>query len=127
MIARRALLIASAAFAVAAPAHAFEIRPYDADAAQKAIKSGKAVAIHVYASWCLQCHAQKAILSSLEGDPKYDAVSFFRVDYDAQREVVAQLACPRSTLIVYKGGKEVARMSWGVMDSDVVNALQAAL
>ena len=54
-------------------------------------------------------------------------MTFFRVDYDNQKDVVAKLDCPRSTLIAYKGGKEVARMSWGISQDSVVNVLKAAM
>ena len=118
---------AAASLATLRSAFAFEFQPYDADAARKAIKSGKPVVVHVYASWCLQCHMQANILSGMTGDKTYDRVAFFKVDYDGQKDVVAALACPRSTLIAYKGGKEVARMSWGVTEGDVVNVLKAAL
>ena len=83
--------------------------------------------VHVYAPWCLQCHAQTGILDRLKSDPAYDKIAFFRVDYDNQKDVVAKLNCPRSTLIAYKGGKEVARMSWGVTKDAVVNILKAAM
>ena len=89
------------------PARAFEFQPYDPAAVEKAIASGKPVVVHVRAWWCLQCHAQAAILDSLKGDPAYDGVSFFLVDYDKQKDVVAKLDCPRATLIAYRGGKEV--------------------
>ena len=125
---RRSILLAAAASLVAiAPARAFTFQPYSADAVNAAIRSGKPVVVHVYATWCLQCHAQRSILTGLEADKKYDGIGFFRVDYDGQKDIVAALACPRSTLIAYKGGKEVARMSWGVMQDDVVKVLQAAL
>jgi thioredoxin 1 len=130
MLTRRSILAATALAATLGavrPGEAFTFQPYDADAVSKAIKSGKPVVVHVYASWCLQCHAQRNILSGLEGDKTYDRIGFFRVDYDGQKDVVAALACPRSTLIAYKGGKEVARMSWGVNSDDVVKVLQAAL
>ena len=130
MLSRRSVLMgAGAVLAVqpALPAFAFEFQPYDPAAVQKAIKSGKPVVVHVYASWCLQCHMQANILSGLTGDKAYDRVAFFKVDYDGQKDVVSALACPRSTLIAYKGGKEVARMSWGVTQDDVVNVLKAAL
>src|SRR5437667_5085808 len=99
--------------ALAVPAQAFEFHPYDGATAEKAIAAGKPVVLHVYATWCTHCHAQAAILDTLKSDPSYDGVTFFRVDYDKQRDVVAKLKSPRSTLIAYKGGKEVARMSWG--------------
>jgi thiol-disulfide isomerase/thioredoxin len=113
--------------ALAGRAMAFEFQPYDAAAVQKAIASGKPVVVHVYASWCLQCHAQASILDSLKRDPAYNGVSFFRVDYDGQKDVVAKLDCPRSTLIAYKGGKEVTRMSWGTSKDSVVDVLKAAM
>jgi thioredoxin 1 len=130
MTSRRTLLLSAAAalaLGAGAPARAFEIQPYDAAAAQKAIESGKPVIIHVYASWCLQCHAQASILDNLKSDKAYDSVKFFRVDYDGQKDIVAKLSCPRSTVIAYKAGKEVSRMSWGVTQDSVVNVLKAAL
>jgi thiol-disulfide isomerase/thioredoxin len=130
MTSRRNLLLFAAgalAFGVGASAQAFEIQPYDAAAVQKAIDSGKPVVVHVYAPWCLQCHAQASILDNLKSDKAYDGVKFFRVDYDGQKDIVAKLDCPRSTVIAYKGGKEVSRMSWGVTQDSVVKVLNAAL
>lgn len=126
MIARRAFL-AAAALALVAPAHAFELQPYAPTEAQKAIASGRPVVIHVYAPWCLQCHMQASILDGLKDDKKYDGVTLFRVDYDNQKDIVAKLDCPRSTVIAYKDGKEVARMSWGMSKSSVTDVLDKAL
>ena len=94
---------------------------------QKAIASGKPVVVHVAAWWCLQCHAQTSILDSLKNDPAYDGVSFFRVDYDKQKDVVGKLDCPRATLIAYKGGKEVERMSWETSREAVLKVIKAAM
>jgi thioredoxin 1 len=120
-------LMGLAAVALACPAGAFEFAPYDPAAVEKAIASGKPVVVHVYAPWCLQCHMQASILNGLKSDPAYGHATYFRVDYDNQKDVVATLNCPRSTLIAYKGGKEVARMSWGMSKDSVVNVLKAAM
>jgi thiol-disulfide isomerase/thioredoxin len=120
-------LIGAAAPAFGVPARAFEFQPYDPAAEQKAIASGKPVVVHVRAWWCLQCHAQAAILDSLKSDPAYDGVSFFLVDFDKQKDVVAKLGCPRATLIAYKGGKEVKRMSWETSRDSVIGVLKAAM
>ena len=117
--------LAPAAFAI--PARAFEFEPYDPAAVEKAIASGKPVVVHVRAWWCLQCHAQAAVLDSLKSDLAYDRVRFFLVDYDQQKDVVAKLDCPRATLIAYKGGKEVDRMSWDTSRDAVVGVLKAAM
>jgi thiol-disulfide isomerase/thioredoxin len=119
------LSAASAAFAV--PARAFELQSYDPAAVQKAIASGRPVVVHVAASWCLQCQAQTAILNGLKDDPAYKDLSVFRVDYDKQKDIVAKLDCPRATLIAYKGGKEIKRMSWETSQAAVVNILKAAM
>ena len=120
-----AMSLAPAALAV--PAMAFEIEPYGDAAVQKAIASGKPVVVHVYADWCVQCHAQAAILNSLKNDAAYANVVFFKVDFDKQKDVVAKLNCPRSTLIAYKDGREAARMSWDTTKDSVVRILKAAM
>ena len=127
MMIDRRMLIAAAALAWAAPALAFEFQPYEPAEVQKAIASGKPVVVHVYAPWCLQCHMQASILDGLKGDKQYDGVAFYRVDYDNQKDVVGKLDCPRSTVIAYKGGKEVARMSWGMTKPSVTDVLDKAL
>ena len=70
------------------------------------------------------CNAMRrpSILDGLKSDPAYDGVSFFRVDYDKQKDVVSKLDCPRATLIAYKDGKEVARMSWDTSQDAVLEA-----
>ena len=130
MISRRSCL-SSAAVAFAflgsvAPASAFEFHPYEEGAVKAAVASGRPVVVHVYAAWCLQCRAQASILARLASDPQLNRVTFFKVDYDEQKDVVAALNCPRSTLIGYTKGKEVARMSWGTAQEDVIRVLQAA-
>jgi thioredoxin 1 len=129
MQSRRAFLalLGAASAALAVPARAFEVQPYDPAAAQKAIASGKPVIVHVRAWWCLQCHAQTSILDRLKKDPAYDGVSVFRVDYDKQKDIVAKLDSPRATLIAYKGGKEVNRMSWETSQEAVLKVLKAAM
>jgi thiol-disulfide isomerase/thioredoxin len=130
MLSRRTLFAATVALAFPlglAPAFAFEFKPYDKATVDKLIGEGKPVVIHVYASWCLQCHMQESILNGLSTDKTYDGIAFFRVNYDAQQDIVKQLGCPRSTLIAYKGGKERDRMSWGMTTDSVTNVLKAAL
>lgn len=130
MTTRRSFFVVAAAVStllLTPPARAVDLQPYDAASAQKAIKSGKPVVLHVYAPWCLQCRAQASILKDLPADASTGRISFFRVAYDDQKDVVAALNCPRSTIIAYKGGKEVSRMSWGTSQEDVVRTLNTAL
>jgi thiol-disulfide isomerase/thioredoxin len=124
----RRLFLASFAAALAfSPAQAFEFHDYNDAAVKKAIASGKPVIVHVYASWCLQCHAQSHVLEGLKNDPAYQGISFFRVDYDGQKDVVKALNTPRATLIAYRGGKEVDRMSFDFGEEAVTKVLKASL
>ena len=114
------------AVATIPPANAFEFKAYDAATVDAAIASGRPVVVHVFAPWCLQCRAQETILKRLSTDTSYDGISFYRVDYDNQKDVVKALGTPRSTLIAFNGGAEIAKMSWGTSTQSVVSVLDAA-
>ena len=121
--------IATTAFLAVATipaANAFEIKAYDAATVDAAIASGEPVVVHVFAPWCLQCRAQETILNRLSTDASYDGISVYRVDYDNQKDVVTALGTPRSTLIAFNGGAEVAKMSWGTSTQAVASVLDAA-
>ena len=77
------------------------------DAAQKA---GKPILVDTYATWCDICARQKPIIDKLLGEAKYKDVVTFRVDFDKQKDVMRKFnARVQSTLIVFRGQKEVGR------------------
>lgn len=91
-------------------------RPFDLEAFEAAQKSGKPVLLSVHADWCPTCRAQEPIVASLLGQSKFSSYASFRVDFDKQKEVLRRFRVQyQSTLIVFKGGKEVSR-STGLTD-----------
>ncbi len=98
------------AFAVVAPASA-NVTPFTAQAFQDAQNANKSILVEIHASWCPTCKAQKAILNNvLLPEPKFKDMVVLRVDFDSQKDVVKQFGARiQSTLIVYKGKKEVGR------------------
>ncbi len=66
--------------------------------------------MHVAAPWCPICKAQKPVLARLLAEPRFAGFSAFEIDFDGDkaglRKVGAQL---QSTLILYRGGREVGR------------------
>ncbi len=120
------LTLVAATF-VGGGARAFEVRPYDKEAADKAIAAGKTVILEIYASWCPICHSQATAIDAMKNEPAYRNIVFFRVDYEAQKDVAKALRSPRSTFIIYRGGKEMARQSWGATDEDVAGMLMKAV
>jgi thioredoxin-like negative regulator of GroEL len=85
--------------------------------------AGKPVLVFVRADWCPTCRAQDKVLESLLPTDEFKGVTTLRVDFDAQKSVVRALGVQyQSTLIVFKGGKEVARVT-GETDSERIAAL----
>jgi len=119
MVTRRCLLIAFSILAAPAIAAAAE-QAFDASAFAAAQSAGKSIVVHVYAPWCPTCRAQEPILQKLEADP---GVTAFRVDFDSQKDAVRMLKATRqSTIIVFKGDKEVGR-SVGETDASAIGSL----
>lgn len=108
---------------LATVAHAGSVTPYTADAYSQALTAGTPVLVQVHADWCPTCRAQAPVVAKLAADPKYAAFTVLVVDYDAQKDVRKQLNVPRqSTLLVFKGGAEVARAT-GITSADSISAL----
>jgi thiol:disulfide interchange protein len=73
-------------------------------------KSGSPVLVAVHANWCSTCRTQEKVLNDLLPRPEFRGIKTLRVDYDIQKTEVQTLRVPyQSALIVFKGGKEVAR------------------
>jgi thioredoxin 1 len=125
MISRRSLLTGVGATVVLGfgPAHAGKEQPFTAQAFRAAQDAGKPILVEIHASWCPTCKAQIPILSELTAQPKFKDLVVLRVDFDNQREEVRNFgARVQSTLIVFKGTKEVAR-SVGDTDRKAIAAL----
>lgn len=91
-------------------------------------KSGKPVVVHVHADWCPTCRAQDPIVSALIKDPAFKNVSFLEVDFDAQKDIVKAFnVTQQSTLIVFKGGKEVGRSTGDTRKASIDSLINKAL
>jgi thiol-disulfide isomerase/thioredoxin len=73
-------------------------------------KKGKSAVISVHADWCPTCKSQDKILINFIKDPAYKNVTFYQLEFDTQKDLLKTLKTnTQSTIIVFKGGKEVAR------------------
>ena len=126
---RRHLLAGLAMAAVllaAAGADALTRRlPFGQKAFDAAQASGRSILVEVHASWCPVCKVQRPFLTKLGQNPKYQKIAYFEVDFDRQKDVLRALRVSKqSTLIVFKGKKEVAR-STGDTNHASIEALVA--
>ena len=121
-------LLATATLTLAASAaSALDIQPYSAQALATAQKAGKPVALHFHADWCPTCRAQEKVFNRLKPDTSLD-LSLLVVDYDKERALKQSLKVrTQSTLIVYRGEKETARLAGDTDETSLRAALKSAL
>ena len=118
----RSFLAAAGLALLVAVAHAGEL-PFSRPAFDKALAEGRPVVVDFAASWCPTCKAQKPIVKALLNEPARQSLTLFVADFDKEEALKKRLGVTmQSTLIAFKGGKEVAR-STGQTDKAELGAL----
>lgn len=128
---RRHILRAALALGAlaAAPAMAVTLAAgfaaYSKPAFEAALKGRKPVLVHVHADWCPTCRRQQTVFNELAKTPEFGKLTAFTVDFDMDGEFkAAHNVRNQSVILVFKGGKEVAR-SGGVTDKAQIAAMIA--
>jgi thiol-disulfide isomerase/thioredoxin len=96
-----------------------EFAPFTKAAFMAAADAGKTTLVFFHAPWCPVCKAQEPkVLARLNGDAK-DVVAL-KVDYDTNVDLRKEMNVEKqSTLILYSGSKEVARLSYKSDDASI--------
>lgn len=96
-------------------------QPFDDKAFEQAQAAGKTILIDVYASWCPVCKKQQPTIGQLEKDKP--GLIVYSLDFDRDKAALKRFGVQsQSTLIVFKGAKEVGR-STGDTDPSRIEAL----
>lgn len=86
------------------------IIPYSAAGLEAAKAAKGVVVVETYADWCAPCRIQAPILAKLLREPRFSNVTVVRVGEDVPKSVWKKLdLIGFGTMIVYRGGIEVAR------------------
>jgi thiol-disulfide isomerase/thioredoxin len=111
---------------VAAPLQAQPVRPFSLGALHAAQAAGKPVLVDAFAPWCPTCRAQAPTIDKLATDPAYKNLQILRLDYDNQTAEKKVLGISKqSTLIAFKGNKEVGRVL-GITDPGQIRTFAAS-
>ncbi len=127
---RRHAFVAALALgtALAVPALALTGTKFTPAALADAQKAGKAVLVEVGAPWCPTCKAQAPILGKLLGSDKFKSFVKLDIDFDSQKADLKTLNVQQqSTLIVYKGDKEMGRSTGDTNPASIEALLAKAL
>jgi thioredoxin 1 len=123
LLSAMALGLAGAMNSISAAEQAFDQATFD-----KLQQQGKPALVMVHASWCPTCKAQAPLISELLKQPENQAITALRVDFDAQKPVVHRFkVTQQSTLIVFKGGKEVGRSTGDTSKAGIAALLKKAV
>ena len=96
-----------------------DFRPFTSQDFKSVQAAGKTTLLFFHAPWCPVCRAQEPkVKAHLNGNHK-DVVAF-KVDYDSNMALRQELNVEKqSTLILYQGMKEVARLSYKSDDESI--------
>lgn len=98
------------AIALVGSAHGGETRQYEREQFQSAVAAGGTVLVAVHASWCPTCAAQRPRIAKIMTEPEFRDAVLYVVDFDWDMDFLrAHRVSAQSTLIAFRGGKEVAR------------------
>jgi len=102
--------------------------PYTQEKLDALNKAGKPVLVFVHADWCSTCTAQGKILGQILPAKEFSGITTLQVDFDAQKAELKKLGeRNRSTFIVFRAGKEVARSTADTDRTRIAELLRKAL
>ena len=102
--------------------------PFDQAQFDAARASGKPVAVVFHADWCPTCRAQAPLLKSLAQTPDLKALTLYVANFDTEKALKKSLGVTQqSTIVVFKGGKEITRSTGDTQQESLAALLRRAI
>lgn len=105
-----------------------DFKPYTKAAFDSAKKSGSTVVVDFHANWCPTCKKQEPMLNEIVNMKGYEQVVALQADFDDAKDLKKELnVTKQSTVIVFKGSKEVGRSTGVTEKSELKNLIDKGL
>jgi len=102
--------------------------PFNPQQFKAAEAAGKPVAVAFHAKWCSTCREQAAALTALMGSPELKALTLYVADFDRNQALRRSLSVTTpSTIVVFKGSREIARTVGDTKPKSLMALLRRAL
>jgi thioredoxin 1 len=109
-------------------AQATEKKTFSQEAFSVSQAANDSIIVYIFAPWCTTCKKQEAVIEKVIQDPRFDKVRYFVVDFDNDEESMRKLkANTRSTILVYKGPREITRSANDTDPASLQSLLEKAL
>jgi thioredoxin 1 len=119
-------LIPLAIIAIAAPAHAAQVRKFDSTAFAAAKAQNLPILVDVKAWWCPVCASQNRKIKRITANPAYNQLVIFELNFDTQKAEWKALGVQRQgTLIGFHGQRQTGRLDF-ITDEGKITELLAA-
>ncbi len=109
-------------------AQATEKKTFSQESFSVSQAANDSIIVYIFAPWCTTCKKQEAVIEKVIQDPRFDKVRYFVVDFDNDKESMRKLkANTRSTILVYKGPREITRSANDTDPASLQSLLEKAL
>jgi thioredoxin 1 len=91
-------------------------------------RSGQPALVAIHADWCSTCRTQERVLQELLPQPEFKRIKMLRMDFDRQKDSVRSFGVEyQSTLIAFKNGREVGRVTAEMSPVRIAELLRLSL
>ncbi len=105
-----------------------DLTSYSKEKFDMAQKEGKTVLVDFHASWCPTCKKQEPLINEVVNMKGYEGVIALKADFDNEMELKKSLnVSKQSTLVIFKGGKEVSRKTGITSKEDIKKLIDMGL
>ncbi len=112
---------------IASIAQAAPLKPYTQAEFDALTRAGKPVAVVVHADWCPVCKVQLPIQEKLMASDEFKGYTMLTLDFDRDKDILKRFSVVKqSTLIVFKGTREVGRSIGDTTRDGMVTLLHKA-